>query len=243
MNHLLLSEISNGMIADIVLVAILAIFAVVNISKGFFKQVIKLACAIVALLCAYLFCDDLINLLNGKFNLTQLVGEKLLDVFSKSAAMLEELTEENLVAAISSLKLPEFINEFAINALSGVTEGLYDNIGHYLSTIVTNYALTGAAFLAIYIVARIILFIVAKLLEALVKLPIIRNIDKILGFILGLVKALLLIFIVLFVLDVLPLEQLQPIKTTISDSYLTSWLQKHNLFTEIINYVVQNVKI
>ena len=239
----LLTTISSGIIADVIILAIVVIFAIINLKKGFFKQLVKVICAVVAVIVAYSFCDDLLTFANANFNVTQLLRDKILGLFGEGSVFLMEVTNENIATAITSLGLPESLIEVAVNALSNVASDLYSNIGEFLSQLLANYILTSVSFVLIYIVARIVLILIAKLLESIIKLPIISDIDKFLGFILGMIKALILVFFVLFIIEVLPLEPLAEVKNALSQSILGSILQKHNLFTYFINWIVANIKI
>ncbi len=238
MNQLLLNELNSGMIADIVVIAIIAIFAISNVAKGFFKQVFKILSAIAAVVLAYYFCDELLAFLNEQFNVSEIFSRKILDLFGENAALIKEVTAENVAVAIAEMNLPEFIQEFAIQTLSSIASDAYANIGDFISHVAAQYILSAAAYIVLYLAARLILLLVAKLLELLIKLPVIRGFDKLLGFFWGLAKALFLIFIFIYVIDVLPIEGLAPIKSSISDSLLGAFLQRNNLFVSLIEWVV-----
>lgn len=241
MTHLLLADLNSGMIADIVVLAIVAIFAIFNLTRGFFKQIFKVICAIGSLVIAYLFCNDLLAFINAKFGLDHALSQKILGSFGESAALLQELTAENLTAAISGLGLPEFITDFAVKTLETVTLDLYANIGEYLAHIVSHYALLGGSFVVLYLVARLVLFLVSKLLALLIKLPVIRGIDKFLGLVWGLLQAFILIFVCFYLIDVLPINALQPVKDSISNSLIASFLQEHNLFTQLMDWAMTKI--
>lgn len=71
------------------------------------------------------------------------------------------------------------------------------------------------AFAIIFFVMKIILQIIASMLDFVADLPILHSVNKLLGAILGFVEVYLLIFIVLYILALTPLEGMQ---TWVNDS-------------------------
>lgn len=242
MLNLISADLSKGMIADIICLAIIALFAISNLSKGFFKQLFVVICAISATLLAYFFCDNLVNFVNAKFGLGDTVTAKILGFFGEKAVILEEITEQNIINAINSLGLPQFIADFAIKSLATTDLFNFEHVGEYLANIIANYVLTGVAFVVIFYVSKLILFIVRKIVEKLVKLPILRGIDKILGLVLGLVKALAVLYVGIYLITIIPSSALQGARDALNQSMIGHFLQEKNLFASIITWAVSAIK-
>ena len=243
MLNLLSSTLNNGMIADIACLLIIAIFAISNLTKGFFKQVLKVACGIIALFLAYFFCDKLLSFVDEKLDLTAKLATKILGVFGENEALAQQVSAENVATAITAMGLPQFVADFAVSAISDVIMGMYANIGEYLSNVLSHYILLALSYIAIYLVAKIVLLIVRKIIENIVKLPVIRSIDKLLGLLFGLVKAVILLYVVIFLIDVLPFNGLIPVRTALSNSMIGAFLQEHNLFANLIGWIITKFNI
>ena len=232
-----------GMIADIVCLAIVAIFGITNMAKGFFKQIFKVVCVLGALVIAYFFCDEAAAFLNAQWDLDNLFASKILGFFGDKQVVFLELTNENIATAISALGLPEFITEYAVNSLNETALTTYNNVGQYLSSILSHYAVLGISFIGVCIIARIVLFIVRKIVELIVKLPIIKGIDKLLGLVWGVLQAAILLFVVIYIIDILPLEALSNLKLALSQSMIGSYIQEQNFFATIMNWILSTINI
>ena len=231
---------NGGMIADIVCLAIIAIFAISNYKKGLMAQIFKVLCTIGALALAYFFSETLTTYLSQNYELDNVISQKLQEFFGQGATFLAELTEENLQTAINELKLPDFIADFA---LSSINNGVFENIGDYLAQIMTHYLLLAISFIAIFIVSKLLLTLVSKLLVQIIKLPILRGIDSFLGLIWGLVKATLLIFALMFIIEILPGNLFIEAKTAIDNSLFASFLHEFNLFSTAMSWIATKLNI
>ncbi len=80
------------------------------------------------------------------------------------------------------------------------------------------------AFALLFFTVKILLKIVAYMLDTLANLPVLRSINKLLGAILGFVEMYVLTFIVLFIVALVPLSQIQE---RISTSFLAKFMINH----------------
>lgn len=67
----------------------------------------------------------------------------------------------------------------------------------------------GIAFVAIFFITKVILQIIASMLDFLARLPLIRPINKLLGSILGFLEVYLIMFIMLYLIALVPIETIQ----------------------------------
>lgn len=232
-----------GIIADIALVLIVAIFAFVNLKKGFTKQVLAIAVTIGSLLIAYFFSDDILLFLDNQFSLTDKLADKILGAFGENAALTAELSLENLKAAITEMGLPAFIAEFAEKALETVTGG-YENIGQFISHVLSHYILVAVSFIATWIIARIILGFVKKIVSKIVNIPGLHFIDKTLGFALGIIKGIIVVYVLIYVVEIIPasVSQISAVKDALSASVLGGLLKEYNLVSIAFTWIVDKFK-
>lgn len=232
-----------GIIADIALVLILAIFAFVNLKKGFTKQVLAIAVTIGSLLIAYFFSDDILLFLDNQFSLTDKLADKILGAFGENAALTAELSLENLKAAITEMGLPAFIAEFAEKSLETVTGG-YENIGQFISHVLSHYILVAVSFVATWIIARIILGFVKKIVAKIVNIPGLHFIDKTLGFALGIIKGIIVVYVIIYVIEIIPssVSQISAVKDALSASTLGGLLKEYNLVSIAFTWIVDKFK-
>ena len=237
------NNLGSGLIADLICLAILVIFAISNWKKGFISQLFRAISTIGALLLAYFLAESVVNFANESFNFSGLIAEKIQGMLGEGTAYLADLTEENLKTAIAELKLPDFIADFALQSLSNVGTGVFANIGEFLANIITHYIALTLAFIVVFIVAKILLFIVCKILEKIVKLPLIRLVDKTLGLLWGLIKAVIFLFVIIFIIEIMPGEAFAAAKTALNDSLFASFLQNYNVFTIAMNWIATKLNL
>src|SRR5699024_6626749 len=75
------------------------------------------------------------------------------------------------------------------------------------------------AFALIFFVTKIILQIIASMLDFVSRIPIVRHVNKILGAVLGFLEVYLIVFILLYIVALLPLGSLQ---AKLSDSFIAT---------------------
>lgn len=83
------------------------------------------------------------------------------------------------------------------------------------------------SFVAIFFATKIALQIVTTMLDFIAAIPILRSINKILGAVLGFAEVYLILFVILFIVALLPIERVQ---ATIGDSKVALYMIEHTPF-------------
>src|SRR5699024_6620205 len=83
------------------------------------------------------------------------------------------------------------------------------------------------AFAIIFFAVKVLLQIIASMLDFVAELPILHSFNKILGAILGFVEVYLILFIVLYILALTPLAEIQ---SWINDSFVALFIIEHTPF-------------
>ena len=87
------------------------------------------------------------------------------------------------------------------------------------------------------------MFIVCKIIEKIVKLPLIRLVDKALGLLWGLIKAVIFLFVAIFIVEIMPGDAFATAKSALNDSLLASFLQNYNVFTIAMNWIATKLNL
>lgn len=105
------------------------------------------------------------------------------------------------------------------------------------------------AFAIIFFAVKIVLQIIASMLDFVAELPILHSVNKLLGGILGFVEIYLIIFVILYILALTPLSTVQ---TWINDSGIAMFIVEHTpilsekikelWFTHIEGFIQKNSK-
>ncbi len=110
------------------------------------------------------------------------------------------------------------INEKIEETEEDATTAIANNVAEIIINIIV--------LVILFIVIRIILFFIRFIFSAITELPIIKQIDKLGGFIYGLLEALLIVFVILAIISFIDIPELQ---LAIKTSIITSFLYNNNL--------------
>lgn len=234
----LLAEMGAGTICDIVIAVVTLIIVFVNIKKGFVRQIIGVVATIGAVLIAFLFCKDLLALVNAQFGWQDKFADKLASSLSAQEFFNASLTEENVRVAISSIGLPDFVSDAAVKLLSGA-EGVAENVGTFLSTVIAKYVLLSLSFIVLFIVARLLLGLLKLLIVKLFTLPVLKGVDRLLAIVLGLIKSVVLIYVAVYIIQLLPasVSFAESVKAAVDASRVVSLLNG----SEVVGFIISKI--
>ncbi len=238
----LLNGVSNTLIVDIAFLVILAIFLIVGLCKGFVKQIFGALSSVIALVAAYFLCAYLVKFLEQQFGLLTKLAEAIGSQIGTTGVAGEPASKEAIEKAVSEFGLPAFIADYAKAQLGTDTSlKIYQLFGNILG----NLVLSAGCFIVLYIVFRLVLVLLCKLLQSVVKAPGLNALDRILGMLLSLVKGVLVLYVIIFVVDVIPVNEgfIATVKTAISESTVGSFLQNHNLFSMAMTWIAEKFNL
>ncbi len=225
-----------GTIGDILVFVVVAIFGVIACSRGFFRCLVGFIGTILSIVLAFLFCKATAISLQSWFGLLDKLTDAFVGLFSNvkslnidvSGNVSENLTEVGVPAFIIYIIIASFVDVSSIS--SGTTAA------QLISPVVANMVLLLISFLIIFILVKIICFILNRTLgEAISNIPIVKSVNAFLGFLLGVVEGLFLIYCILYILA---LFQAEAINSYISTTVLINAFYNHNILGYLINWLI-----
>ncbi len=177
-------------IVDIIAILILVGMIVWGAKRGFVKSVFSLGSLILSLILALTLYPMVTDFLADS-----VVGDYVrLNVYE----MFDDKAEDEIPAeeASDALKLPASLQE----AILGTTEKAATVVKDTLATSMANLALKILSILIVFILVKLILWILSVLLNAVAKLPLLKTANKLLGGVIGTIYGVLLIYVILAVL-------------------------------------------
>ena len=209
MNNLL--AVNAGATVDAVIIALMFIFALIGLIRGFSSTVIKFLGGILSLILAFVLCKNTASLLNRLFGLTDKLSARLVvslkNVFDEN---LLNMTLADFKAAngnVAGFTVPKFIISLLLK-LAGDGLPADTTVGQALAPAFAYYIAIAIGFVVCYLLLRILFFILARLLKKLTKIKVIGAADKVLGLIVGAVQGFLVCYVALSVLGLLPFKNL-----------------------------------
>lgn len=221
----------------ILILAVLVCIAL-SMKKGF----ISASKSILALILTAILLSSMQPLVLGALQSTAISGS-IRNMVSKnisSAYQKEELPEDTDTTDVegtelicTSLGFPKFMENSIKSTVSGMTE-IKNNVMEVVVDAVTLMILKVISILLVFLLVRIFVFLILKLLESLFRLPGLKLINRTLGALLGVINALLLIYIVCGAVSLFaPAEKLQVIEETVKSTYILKHFYENNLLLSL----------
>lgn len=189
-----------GIIIDIVLIAILVIYAIVGFAKGFFSSLIKILSTLGSLCLAIFGAKPALNLVDGIFGLRTLLGDlclKFVGTGIDEGLLNQEVTATTLEQAQN--QLAEGGLTFSEKLLSSILGNADVTAGLTFKDVLINSLGTIAGCLVcgivIFILVKFILFLLVRLFGSKEKNPH-SVLDRILGTVFGLAKGVVFVVVV-----------------------------------------------
>ena len=156
---------------------------------------------------------------------------------TSGAVLLGNLTRIEQTELIENLPLPEFLQDILLDYNN--EEG-YQGLGvstfqDYLIGFIATGILNVAAFLASVLIVHLLLWLLISALSILANLPVIRVVNRVAGLALGLLQAMLVLWLAFLILSLVSGTGIgiQLMKMVESSTWL-NWLYQSNLFLKIV---------
>ena len=235
-------------IIDVVIVATVILFAVIGWKKGFLEKVIDMASSVFGLIASILLARPFSNVLREWIgpSLQGNINDYLYTRLDEIGLAAANLTESNLRQALEVFSLPNFMVDWIVESVdfNQVAVSIIDS----LSPLILTLALLVISFITLFFGSMIVFFLLRLLAKGITSIPIIKQVDKFLGLIFGLLKVALLIYILLFVLalviNIPAINELiyefldVDMQLTTEEFRLSKYLYDNNLLRNIINVFV-----
>ncbi len=224
---------------DIVLIVVVAFFVIMSARKGFIsasKNIITLILTVTLLASMQgVVLDALQNSPLGD-NIKKMVSENVTKTYR--AENLPEETDttdtEKSIMICEAMSLPAFMTKSIEESIHQMSE-IKNNVMEVITDSITLLIMRIIALILLFILVRIFVFLAVKILESLFKLPGLNAINKSLGAVIGVINALLVIYIICGAVSVFtPTDKLALISETMDQTILLGYLYNHNLLLGLL---------
>lgn len=211
-----------GIILDIIILAIMAVSIFLGYKKGLVKVAVKLCAFLIAIIVTLLFYKPVSNIIinNTEFD------EKIENVIIENGTnKLEESNEEKSDDFLESMK--EYVNDTVTQTKNEIVE----NAAKEISVRIINILVI----VGIFILTRLILILLVLISDAITSLPIIKQFNKLGGVLYGIIRGLVVIYVILaIVFLIVSMTANNNILTLVNSSIITEFMYKHNILLNII---------
>lgn len=207
------------MIVNLVIVALLLLFMIFGIVKGFLKQVLSIAGTVLAFVLAAMFCNTIVDLIKNNTGVYTAIYEWLKGIVPN----IDPSVIETYPAFLQEIFAP------ILNEAAAAAETVADTL--------TRLILSFGVFLVIVLIVKIVVLIVGSILKAIVKAAALGGLDRFLGAIVGLAKGLLFVSALLFITEILIIPISEEVAAQIDQSVLAKIILDLNIYGWIFKLI------
>ncbi len=213
----------------ILIVVYFIAFSIIGYRKGFAATMIATTSTLVALILLLIFAPKVQTLIAEKTTWQSSIADKL------SEKLLPEVqTEEELTQKIEELPLPDFLKEKIFDDITDANQGVENKV-RALSAKMADTVISAAVYVAGFIVLLILLRILCKLMKLVTRLPVLRQLDGLMGIVLSLVEAFLILNVIFLALSLFSDTVIGEIfMKQIDGSRFLGWLYDHNFLAHFL---------
>lgn len=232
--------INGAAIADIAVILIFLLFGIVGIAKGFTRKLFKSYGRILAFLLTAIFCGKFAIWLDDRFAVVDAMSGVFAGwipkLFGESAAMPLEQFLAGGADEVSPL-----ISGIVRSVCEGINIDPTASVIDICAPVFAFYAIQAISFIGLYIILRLLFLLIGLILSKIVHaFKLVTALDKTLGLLLGLLEALVFIYIALFVLSILPFSFMEEVNRAINGSQLAKFFTEHNLIA-VLGSIVNEI--
>ena len=213
-----------GIILDIILIAILLLNVIICYKKGLVKLAVGLVAVFISLVLALMLYKPVSNIIIKNTEIDEKIKESIIST----------LTTENNESEIndsSDKGMMKYMQSYVDDAVNKTK----NEIVIESAEVVSNKIINICAFLGVFVVARILAFLLTIIADLIMSLPILKQFNKAGGIVYGIIKALLIIYVILAIIFVLTyITGNTTISEIISKSCITKIFYNNNILLGLI---------
>lgn len=211
-----------GIILDIILIAIMAISILFGYKRGLIKVAVKLCAFLIAVIVTLVFFKPVSNIIINNTKLDENIENIIIENGTKE---LEEGNEEEQKNLLDNMQ--EYVDNTVTQAQNEIVESAAKEISIRLINIL--------AIIGLFIITRLILIALVLISDLITNIPVIKQFNKLGGIIYGIIRGLLLIYVMLAIAFlIVSMTANSNILSAIEGSILTKFMYGNNILLNII---------
>lgn len=209
-----------SIIVDLVILAIFIICIIIGYVRGLTGSLIKILSFVLSIVIAFILFVPISNLI---INNTQIDDN------------LEQSIREMIIGNNEEeQKMPEAITDYIQQQVESASDSAKEAIADSTAQEVALTIVKAGTWIALFIIARILLIFLRFITALIAKLPVIKQFDKLGGIIYGVLEGLIIIYVLLAIISFVSPMTNGALTNAIEQSYVGSMMYNNNLLLKII---------
>ena len=212
-----------GIIVDLIIVGILVLCVFLGYKRGLTGSLLKIVTFLLALIIAFILFRPVSNFIINNTKLDENLESSIKSMFLE--------VEDNDTSSNMPTAMTDYINKVIEDAADDAKTAVVETAARDVAISIINLGVV----IVVYIIARIILIFVKGIASLITKLPVIKQFDKLGGIIFGLLKALVIIYVILAIISfVSPVITDSGVIDAINQSFIGKGMYNNNILLEIV---------
>ena len=234
-----MENISAAALLDAALVIMLIISVIIGARRGMFKTIWKMGAWVIVIIFVVTLKTPFTSMLaqtEAAAELYASVTEKITPVFTDNLYAGEATRDEKKEIA-QTLRLPRIVvsqvlKDYDTEAVTSGTASAVNRAADNIARAVTMTIIGFAATVILFILVKIAMFIVYRILDSLSKLPVIHSANRTLGAVWGLLSAVLLTYIICAFISFAAADN-DAVYRMICETYVVKYFYNYNILLQL----------
>lgn len=218
-----------GIILDLVILGIILLNIFICYKKGLVKLAVGLVAVLVSIILALLLYKPVSSLIIEKTEIDNKIENAIIENFTTKQD--NEVEVQDNEVEVNDSGFMKYIEQYVDDTVNKTKNEIVTEAAGTIAVKVINIGVI----ILIFVVARLILILLTFITDLITELPIIKQFNEIGGVLYGVVKALLIIYVILAIAFFLVyVTGNVTISEAISSSYITKFFYNNNILLNII---------
>jgi len=182
---------------DIIIILIIGISVLNGVIRGFIKTLFGLTSLIIVVGLTWMFTPVVSELVINETSFDEMISEKVVELLNVEDMMTMDLDTTAAVQQLNDLSLPGNVIESLVeNYTPQIIEGLKaGGIGDYIGSSLSIMAVNALTFIILFTIVSLLLNALVTLLDLIARLPVLKQMNRIGGFGIGLLIGVVVIWV------------------------------------------------
>ena len=213
-----------AIIIDIVIVVIIALCLFLGYRRGLTGSLLKILSFVLAIVIAFILFKPVSNLVINHTNWDDSLKTSIEQFITEKTSTPEEKSSLPQV-------IVDYIDETMAQSVNEAKEVAIENTAQS----VTNLIVNAGVWIAVFIIARILLIFIKFITALIAKLPVIKQFDKLGGILYGILEAFVILYVLLAIISfIAPMINNVEFIDALNKSFIGSMLYNNNILLKIL---------
>ena len=213
-----------AIIIDIVIVVIIALCLFLGYRRGLTGSLLKILSFVLAIVIAFILFKPVSNLVINHTNWDDSLKTSIEQFITEKTSTPEEQSSLPQV-------IVDYIDETMAKSVNEAKEVAIENTAQS----VTNLIVNAGVWIAVFIIARILLIFIKFITALIAKLPVIKQFDKLGGILYGILEAFVILYVLLAIISfIAPMINNAEFIDALNKSFIGSMLYNNNILLKIL---------